>query len=242
MISQNNHVLVTQEVQKVIRKETIIETTAYTTSFVFQIFLVKKKEGGQCPVINLKALNQLVRVEHFKMERLHLLPDLIQQEDWMIKMDLKDAYLQVPIHEVHQCFLQFAWEGRHYKFQCLPFGFSSAQRVFTMLMKPVVGLLRQIGLHLIIYLDDMLFMYSNREQLESMVPMILSLLEALGLMVNKIKFLLKPTELIEFLGFIINSHNLRLPLPHWCALNKISKQIDSSSIIQPTPGPMVGVQ
>ena len=32
------------------------------------------------------------------------------------------------------------------------------------------------------------------------------------------------------------------PLPRWCALNKISKQIDSSSIIQPTPGPMVGVQ
>ena len=32
------------------------------------------------------------------------------------------------------------------------------------------------------------------------------------------------------------------PLPHWCALNKIFKQIDSSSTIQPTPGPMLGVQ
>ena len=32
------------------------------------------------------------------------------------------------------------------------------------------------------------------------------------------------------------------PLPRWCALNTISKQIDSSSMIQPTPGPMVGVQ
>ena len=36
------------------------------------------------------------------MEGLHLLPELIQQRDWMIKMDLKDAYLQVPIHEAHQ--------------------------------------------------------------------------------------------------------------------------------------------
>ena len=32
------------------------------------------------------------------------------------------------------------------------------------------------------------------------------------------------------------------PLPRWCALNKISKQIDSSSTIRPTPGPMLGVQ
>ena len=54
------------------------------------------------------------------MEGLHLLPDLIQQGNWMIKVALKDAYLQVPIHEAHQCFLQFAWEGKHYKFQCLP--------------------------------------------------------------------------------------------------------------------------
>ena len=126
----------------------------------------QEKRGGQRPVLNLKALNQFVQVEHFKIEGLHLLPDLIQREDWMIKLDLKDAYLQVPVHEAHQCFLQFAWEGKQYKFQCLPFGLSSAPRVFTKLLKPVVGLLRQIGLRLIIYLDDMLFMHANRDQLE----------------------------------------------------------------------------
>ena len=147
------------------------------------------------------------------MERLHPPPDLIQQGDWMIKMDLKDGYLQVQIHKAHQCFLQFVWEGKHYKFQCLPFDLSSAPRVFTKLLKPVVALLRQIGLHLIIYLDDMLFMHANREQLETMAPMIVSLFETLGLMVNKVQSLLTATQLIEFLGFQINSCNLRLSLP-----------------------------
>jgi len=57
------------------------------------------KEGGQRPVINLKALNRFVKHEQFKMEGLHILPShLIQAEDWMIKLDLKDAYLQIPIH------------------------------------------------------------------------------------------------------------------------------------------------
>ena len=34
------------------------------------------------------------------------------------------------------------------------------------------------------------------------------------------------------------------PLPHWCALNKISKQIEiiSSSTIWPTPGSILGIQ
>ena len=31
------------------------------------------------------------------------------------------------------------------------------------------------------------------------------------------------------------------PLPRWCALNKISNQMDSNSTIWPTSGPMLGV-
>ena len=37
--------------------------------------------GGQRLVINLKGLNQYVKVKHFKMEGLHLLPDLILAGD-----------------------------------------------------------------------------------------------------------------------------------------------------------------
>ena len=32
------------------------------------------------------------------------------------------------------------------------------------------------------------------------------------------------------------------PLPRWCALNKLSKQMDSSNIIRQTPGSVLGVQ
>jgi len=34
----------------------------------------------------------------------------------MIKVDLKDAHFQIPIHLSHQCYLHFAWEGKYYKF------------------------------------------------------------------------------------------------------------------------------
>ena len=62
-------------------------------SFASQIFVVEKKDGGLRPVVNLGGLNQYVRAEHFKMEGLHLLPDLLLSGDWMAKLDLKDAYL-----------------------------------------------------------------------------------------------------------------------------------------------------
>ena len=72
---------ISQEVQELVTKGEVVETTLSKKSFVSQIFLVEKKEGGQRPVINLKSLNTFVRTEHFKMEGLHILPDLIQAQD-----------------------------------------------------------------------------------------------------------------------------------------------------------------
>jgi len=48
-----------------------------------------------------EAFNRIVKPEYVKMEGLHILPHLIQLEDWMIKLDMMDAYLQIPIHVEH---------------------------------------------------------------------------------------------------------------------------------------------
>ena len=76
----------------------------------------------------------------------------------MVSIDLKDAYLSVPVTQEDRHFLRFMWDGTLYEFQCLPFGLSSAPRVFTKLLKPVVALLRRRGIRCILFLDDMLIM------------------------------------------------------------------------------------
>ena len=163
-------------------------------------------------MINLKGLNQFIKTEYFKMEGLHLLPDLLQAQDWMIKMDLKDAYLQIPIHPDHQHLLTFQWE-KTYMFQCLPFSLSAVPRVFTKLLKPVVDFLRQNGCHLIIYLDDMLMLHQDRAQLQQMTQLTCQLFESLGLIVNQKKSILIPTRELEFLGFHLCSLTMRLSIP-----------------------------
>ena len=111
-----NASLIAAEVAELLFKVAVVETRLSPDSYVSKIFLVEKKDGGQRPVINLKDLNQFVKQEHFKMEGLHLLPDLLQPGDWMTKMDLKDAYLQVPIHSSHQTLLTFLWEEKYFKY------------------------------------------------------------------------------------------------------------------------------
>ena len=96
-----------------------------------------KHSGGFRPIFNLRSLNQWVAYEHFKMEGIATIKEVVKQGDWMTRLDLKDAYLTIPIHPKEQKFFQFVWRGRKYQFVSLPFGLSSAPRLFTKLLRPV---------------------------------------------------------------------------------------------------------
>ena len=54
-----------------------------------------QEDGGYHSVINLTALNNHILEEHFKMEGFHMVKELIRPQDWLAKVDLKDAYLLV---------------------------------------------------------------------------------------------------------------------------------------------------
>ena len=55
----------------------------------------KKKDGGIRPCMNLKALNKFIPYKHFKMECLHCLKYLLEKNNFLCKIDLKDAYFSV---------------------------------------------------------------------------------------------------------------------------------------------------
>lgn len=83
----------------------------------------------------------------------------------MVKLDLKDAYLSVSLHQDHRRFMTFHWNNRLWRFNTLPFGLSNTPYAFTMLIKPVVALLRKLGIRAILYLDDMLIIAQKKEEL-----------------------------------------------------------------------------
>jgi mRNA-degrading endonuclease HigB of HigAB toxin-antitoxin module len=117
--------LIGEEVQNMLEKEAI-EITKPQGGFLSNIFLVQKKDGGQRPVINLKALNTFMETQHFKMEGMNNLKDLLRKGDWMGKVDLKDAYFMIPINQEQRKFLKFQVAGQTYQFNCLPFGLACA--------------------------------------------------------------------------------------------------------------------
>ena len=89
------------------------------------------------------------------MEGLSSLLVLINPNDYMITIDPKDAFLSVSIHADHSKYLLFEWKSELWEFSCLTFELSSAPRVFTKVMKFVIGKIRSQGIRSVIDQDDM---------------------------------------------------------------------------------------
>ena len=51
------------------------------------LFVVQKSRGGWCPIIDLWSLNQCLNPPHFKMEGLYMLPSLLQQRAFLVKVN-----------------------------------------------------------------------------------------------------------------------------------------------------------
>uniref|UniRef100_H2ZV35 Reverse transcriptase domain-containing protein n=1 Tax=Latimeria chalumnae TaxID=7897 RepID=H2ZV35_LATCH len=108
--SREQRSLVQVEVETLLQKQAISKVDPEgVPGFISTLFLVPKKDGGPHPVINLKALNEVVIYHHFKMEGTHLLKDALQSQDWMAHLDLKDAYFMIPIHPRDRKYLRFCW-------------------------------------------------------------------------------------------------------------------------------------
>ena len=77
--------------------------------FLSNIFVAKKKDGENRPVINLKKSNQYIRFLHFKMESLESLNTLFQKIESMCKIDFKDTDLSVSLSQDNQKKTIFRW-------------------------------------------------------------------------------------------------------------------------------------
>ena len=161
-------------------------------------------------MINLKVLKQFVNTEHFKMEGIHTMKDFLRQGDWLAKVNFEDAYFAIPIYPTHRRYLRFQVLRKRYHFTFLPFRMSSAPWVFTKALKPVLALLREMGVHLVAYINDILILVESKEKTLDYTNGMVHLLECLGFVVKQ--SVLDPSQTIEFLGLTIDATNMELQL------------------------------
>ena len=99
--------LVDEEVQDMLMKGVIVVLAPKEHQFLSSFFLVKKKDGGNLPVVNLKDLNRYIPYQHFNMEGFFLLKEILLPGDKMCKTDLKDAYFAISLSVKSRKYVRF---------------------------------------------------------------------------------------------------------------------------------------
>ena len=98
--------ILSEEIQSLQEKSAITCLSTHPgPGFYSNVFVVLKRDGGWRPIINLRKLkySTLQNGEHLQLERYP------EKGDWLAKIDLKDAYLTVPMAKGHQKYLRFQW-------------------------------------------------------------------------------------------------------------------------------------
>ena len=147
------------------------------------------------------------------MPTLKHVQQLIHYGDYAFSIDLQDAYLHIPIFKHHCHFLCFVWHNVPYQWKVLPFGLATAPRVFMSLTKPILFLCHHKGLHIVIYLDDILMLVCSKQVGKRACLFLCSLLVHLSLHINFCKSDLCLSQTFCFLGLSLDTLHMSVSLP-----------------------------
>ena len=88
------------------------------------------------------------------METLNVILPNLRADGWAVSLDLKDAYLHVPVHPQSRRLLGFKYQDKTYVYKVLPFGLKDSPWVFSRIVATVIAHLRLQGIRIFYYLDD----------------------------------------------------------------------------------------
>ena len=109
-------------------------------------------------------------------------------------------------------YLRFYWNGHLYEYTCLPNGLTTAPRIFTKILKVPFSHLRKRGHTNVAYIDDSLLISNSYSECSVNISETVSLLDSLGFTIHPAKSVMQPTQIIIFLGFVLNSQNMTIRL------------------------------
>ena len=197
--------LLLQELRDLITKRAVFEVEHLPPGFFMSTFFLAPKKGGKWrPILNLRPLNRFIRPTRFRMETLHSILPLLRQGWWATSVDLKDAYLHIPILPEDRRFLSFRLQGRTFCFRTLPFGLSTAPRVFTRVARVFGAYLRRLGIQIFLYLDDWLIVAETREAAARDTTRVVQEARNFGWIINLEKSDLQPSQTPTFLGAVLD--------------------------------------
>lgn len=178
-------------------------------TFVSPMVLVPKGAKDFRIVVDYREVNKAIIREPYPMPSLEKIWTDIPHNDGILfftKLDLKDAYFHIELHENVRHLTTFMTANGLMRFRRLPFGLSCAPELFQRVMEKLFVSCKNV----IVYLDDILIYGRTQEELNKYVETVRKIIDDNCLTVNEEKSTYNKNT-IDFLGLTLDGQGI-LPM------------------------------
>ena len=191
----------------------VVEPSSGGIGFYSNVFVVPKHTGGLWPILNLKHFNHYMYIPSFKMLTIRHAWQDIQCGDYAFSLDVQDDYLHICIVSIiiisYNLFGTICLiSGRFYLL-----GWPQPLVFSLPLTKPIFFLCHCKGFHIVIYLDDILFLVHSKLAGKRACLFLCSLLVWHGLHINFSKSDFCITQTFWILGLCWDTVCMSVSLP-----------------------------
>ena len=170
-----------------------------------------------------RYVNEFCRDIPFSMDNAAKVAEVAWEGAYFFKIDHKNGYLHVPIHENSRKYFGICWKGVYYVFTVLPFGWKTSPLVYHSITEAAAMYLRSLDIPMLDWIDDMLGMTqqifkgeTDEEQFQSalraMVVTTYVLFKA-GYFLGLSKCNLIPEQVMTYLGIDCDSKHQKFMVP-----------------------------
>ena len=187
-------------------KEGIITPVDYSEWAAPIVPVLKSDKKSMRICADFKYLNKSLEVDQYPLPKVDELLSVIGRGKVFSKIDLKDAYLQVPVDEEAQKLLVINTPKGLFRYNRLPFGLASSPAVFQRFMVQLMYCIPGTS----VFFDDILISGSSEKEHDERLFNVLNVLKSNNIKINKCKSILK-VNCIDYLGYSISSEGVKPP-------------------------------
>ena len=205
-VSPKEGQFISKELNSLLQNGTIRECDKNFPVCISPIHCVPKKNNDFRLICDLRRLNQYCDCPSIVYEDINHVKSLVKPDDYLVTADIKSGYQHVHIANEFQKFLGFCWKKRFYVWQRLPFGLNLSAFYFVKIIRSVISYLRSQNIRCNAYVDDFL-LCSDRNSIVAERDFMLATFEKLGIIINKEKSSLEPSQECLYIGYILKTVN-----------------------------------